>query len=266
MNDELQLKIEQYLSGSMSELEAKDFEKLMESNAELKSAVTLSKELNFHLSGTMDDVEVPKNEYTEKLKSFIESEEAQELKETLKVVQLERRVPKLRSKRRRIIFAAAAAVIIFLGSAIGLLYQGKQGTDKLFAQYYSDEDLPSVIRRGNDNTLLEQGAIAFQNDDFADALAYFREYEASTEKPDIALYLYKGATLMELSNYYDAIQEFEIAIDSESIDATKGFWFKAMAYLKSGDVPNAKYVLNDISRHVWYYNHDKAKELLKKLD
>ena len=266
MNDELQLKIEQYVSGSMSEHEANEFEKLMNANAELKSAVTLSKQLNFHLSGTMDDTEVPKNEYTDKLKSFIESEEAQELKETLKSVQLERRVPKLRSKRRRFILVAAAAVIIFLVSAIGLLFPSEQGTDKLFAQYYSEEDLPSVIRRGNDNTLLEQGAVAFQNEEFADALAYFKEYEASTEEPDMALYLYKGATLMELSNYYGAIEEFELAIDSESIDATKGFWFKAMAYLKSGDVANAKYVLKDISGHVWYYNHDKAKELLKKLD
>jgi len=266
MNDELQLKIEQYVSGSMSELEARDFEKLMETNAELKSAVALSKQINFHLSETIDDSVVPKNEYTEKLKSFIESEEAQELKETLQSVQMERRVPKLRSKRRRIILAAAAAVIIFLGSAIGLLFQTEQGTEQLFAQYYSTDDLPSVIRRGATNALLEKGAIAFQNENFPDALAYFKEYEASTEEPDMALYLYKGATLMELSNYYAAIEEFEMAIDSESIDATKGFWFKAMAHLKSGDVANAKYVLTDISRHVWYYNHDKAKELLEKLE
>lgn len=266
MNDELQLKVEQYVSGSMSEFEARDFEKLMESNAELKSAVALSKQLNAHLSGTLDDSTVPKNEYTQKLRSFIESEEAQELKETLRSVQMERRVPKLRSKRRRIVFIAAAAVVIFLVSAIGLLFQTEQGTEKLFAQYYSTDDLPSVIRRGTANTLLEQGAVAFQNENYSDALAYFEEYDASTETPDMALYLYKGATLMELSNYYAAIQEFELAIDSESIDATKGFWFKAMAYLKSGDVANAKYVLTDISSHVWYYNHEKSKELLKKLD
>jgi len=266
MNDELQLKVEQYVSGSMSELEARDFKKLIESNEELKSAVTLAKQLSIHLSGNVDDTVVSNNDYTQNLRSFIESEEAQELKETLRSVQLERRVPKLRSKRRRIIFAAVAAVVIFLVSAIGMLFQSDQGTEKLFAQYYSTNDLPSVIRRGTSNTLLEKGAVAFQNENFADALAYFEEYDASTEKPDMALYLYKGATLMELSNYYAAIQEFELAIDSESIDATKGFWFKAMAHLKSGDVANAKYVLTDITKHVWYYNHTKAKELIKKLE
>jgi len=266
MNDELQFKVEEYVSGSMTELEARDFEKLMESNEKLKSAVTLSKQLSIHLSGNVDDTVVPKNDYTQNLRSFMESEEGQELKETLRSVQLERRVPKLRSKRRRIIFAAVAAVIIFLVSAIGLLFPSNQGAEKLYAEYYTTNDLPSVIRRGTSNTLLEKGAVAFQNENFADALAYFAEYDASTEKPDMALYLYKGATLLELSNYYAAIQEFELAIDSESIDATKGFWFKAMAYLKSGDVDNAKYVLTDIAQHVWYYNHDKAKELLKKLE
>lgn len=266
MSDELQLKIEQYISGSMSEPEAADFEKLMESSEELKAAVELSKQLNFHLSGTVDDSTIPENEYTQQLSSFIKSEEAQELKETLRSVQLERRVPKLRSKRRRIIFIAAAAVAIFLISAIGLVFQTEPGTDQLYAQYYTTNDLPSVIQRGTSNTFLAKGAVAFQNDDFSKALAYFEEYEATTEEPDIALYLYKGATLMELSNYFAAIEEFELAIDSDSIDATKGFWFKAMVYLKSGDTANAKYVLTDIARHVWYYNHDKAKELLEKLD
>ncbi|MEM7086273.1 MAG: hypothetical protein AAF489_08835 [Bacteroidota bacterium] len=266
MNDELQLKVEQYISGSMSASDALDFEKLMETDAALKAEVTLAKQLNFHLSGTTDDSEVPNNEYTQNLKSFMESEEAKELKETLRTVQSERRVPKFRSKKRRIIFAAAAAVVIFLISAIGLIFKTEPGTEKLYAQYYSTNDLPSVIQRGTSNSLLKQGAVAFQNENFSDALAYFEQYDASTEEPDMALYLYKGATLLELGNYYGAIQEFELAIDSQSIDASKGFWFKAMAYLKSGDVSNAKYVLSDIASHVWYYNHDKAKELLKKLD
>jgi hypothetical protein len=214
----------------------------------------------------MDDTEVPKNEYTEKLKSFIESEEAQELKETLQSVQLERRVPKLRSKRRRIILVAAAAGIIFLVSAIGMIFQSELDAEQLYAQYYTTDDLPSIIQRGTSNNLLENGALAFQNEYFPEALAYFNEYEASTEEPDVALYLYKGATLMELRNYFGAIEEFELAIDSESIDATKGFWFKAMTYLKAGDESNAKYILTNIAEHVWYYNHDKAKELLEKLD
>ena len=266
MNDELQLQIEQYVSGSMSELEAANFEQLIASSEELKAAVELSKQLNFHLSGTVDDSAIPKNEYTEKLRSFMESEEAQELKETLRSVQLERRVPKLRSKRRRIVLASAVAAVIFLVGAIGLIFQTKTGTEQLYAQYYTTNDLPSIIQRGTSNSLLAKGAVAFQDENYSDAMAYFREYEDSTEEPDIALHLYKGATLMELSNYFAAIEEFELAIDSESIDATKGFWFKAMAHLKSGDVANAKYVLTDITQHVWYYNHDKAKELLKKLD
>jgi len=266
MNDELQLKIEHYISGSMSELEAKDFEKLMAESDELNAAVNLSKQLNIHLSGTVDDSVVPKNEYTQKLRSFMESEEAQELKEKLQDIQMERRVPQLRSKRRRVAFIAAAAAVIFLVSAIGLLYQAEAGPDQLFASYYTANDLPSVISRGTSNALLERGAAAFYDQDYANALAYFEQYEASTEEPEIALHLYKGVALMQLDRYYAAIQEFEIAIDSDSVDATKGFWFKAMAHLKSGDVANAKYVLKDIASHVWYYNHEKAKELLEKLD
>jgi len=266
MNDELQLKIEQYVSGSMSELEAKDFEQLMAESDALNTAVNLSKKFNAHLSGTVDDSAASKNEYTKELRFFLESEEAQELKEKLHTIQLERRLPHLRTKRRRVAFIAAAAAAIFVVSAIGLLFQAETGPDQLFATYYTANDLPFVITRGTSNALLERGATAFYDQEYTNALGYFEQYEASTEEPEIALHLYKGVALMQLERYYAAIEEFEIVIDSDSVDATKGFWFKAMAYLKSGDVTNAEYVLKDIASHVWYYNHEKAKELLEKLD
>ena len=160
----------------------------------------------------------------------------------------------------------AIAGVLFLVSAIGLIFQSEQGTEQLYAQYYSTNDLPSVIRQGTSNTLLEKGAIAFQNGNLSDAMALFENYEASTTEPEVALYLYKGATFMEQNQYFKAIEEFELVIDSGSIDATKGFWFKAMAYLKSGDEKNATHILTDIANHIWYFNHDKANKLLKHLE
>ena len=266
MNDELRLKIESYLADAMSVEETAAFEQQIDNDPHLKATVELSRQINLHLSEYEDDTTIPDNEYTQELRSYMQSEDAAEIKETLRNVQLERRVPQLRSKRRRLILMAGAAAALFIVSAIGLIFQGEQGTEQLYAQYYSTNDLPSVIRRGTSNTLLEKGALAFQNSNYSDAMTFFENYEATTTEPEVALYLYKGATYMEQNQFYKAIQEFELAIDSESIDATKGFWFKAMAYLKAGDEQKARNILTDIANHVWYFNNDKAKELLKDLE
>ncbi len=266
MNDELRLKIETYLGGMMSSEEAAAFESQIEHDPELKAEVELSRQINLHFSESDDPDANPDNEYTKKLRTYLLSEEAQEIKETLRNVQLERRVPQLRRKRRRLILVAAAAAVLFAVSAIGLIFQGEEGTEKLFAQYYSTNDLPSVITRDAASTYLETGVLAFQNGDYADALAYFDNYEASTAEPDVALYLYRGVTYMEQEQYFKAIEAFEAVIDSGSLDASKGFWFKAMAYLKAGDENNATHTLEDIANHIWYFKHEEAKELLDKLD
>ena len=57
-----------------------------------------------------------------------------------------------------------------------------------------------------------------------------------------------------------------LVLDFGTIDATKGFWFKAMTYLKAGDQKNATHILIDIANHVGYFNHEKAKELLNDLE
>ncbi|MEM7185013.1 MAG: hypothetical protein AAF466_00035 [Bacteroidota bacterium] len=266
MNDELRLRIESYLGGEMSSEEVVAFELEMENDPQLMAEVQLSRQINLHFSESEDPEAVPNNSYTRDLRSFLDSDEAAEIKETLRNVQLERRVPQLRRKRRRLVLVSVAASVLFLVSAIGLLFQSEPGTDKLYAQYYSTADLPSVIRRDDNSSLLESGVVAFQNGDLADAMAYFENYEASTEEPDVAVFLYKGATYMEQEQFFKAIEAFEVVIDSGSIDASKGFWFKAMAYLKAGDKNNAIHILEDIANHIWYFKHDQAKELLEKLD
>ena len=169
-----------------------------------------------------------------------------------------------RSGRKRSYFLVAAAVaVFFMVSTFALMFLSEQGTDTLYAAYYSTNDLPFIIQRDESNTTLEQGVLAFQNRNYSEALAYFESYEVSNPETDVALYLYKGATYLELNNFDKAIEEFELAIDSNSIDATKGFWFKALTYLKAGDEVRAKYVLTDISQHVWYFNHDKSERIAK---
>lgn len=266
MNDELRHKIESYLGGIMSSEEASAFEAQMKIDPELKAEVELS--LQESLNPTKNDGPgaIQDNEDSDEIASSVLGQEAAKFDESPRKVLLRRRVPQLRRKRRRLILVGAAAAVLFAVSTIGLLFPTNQGMEQLYAKYYTTNDLPSVIQRDASSSLLESGVLAFQNGDYADAMAYFENYEASTTEPDVAVYLYKGVTYMEQDQFFKAIEQFELVIDSGSMDASKGFWFKAMAYLKAGDQRNASHVLEDIANHIWYYKHEQAKEILEKLD
>lgn len=265
MNDQLKLKIESYLADTMSAEEVVAFEQLIANDPELRAEVDLARQINLHLTDTSGDTDIPETEYVRKMRSYLQGEEAREVQKKIQKVGREYHSNSSKPKRKRSLLIAAA-VALMLASTLALLFIQDPGTEQLYAQYYTSSDLPGVVQRDGSNSLLELGALAFQNEEYLEAVAYLEDYKSTTENPIVASYLYKGAAHMELNEFYKAIEEFELAIDSDSMDATKGFWFKAMAYLKAGDELKAKYILKDISEHVWYFNHDKAKELLKSLD
>ena len=54
-------------------------------------------------------------------------------------------------------------------------------------------------------------------------------------------------------------------ISSDLIDYQKGYWIKSLSFVKQNKLEEAKVVLNFIIDKA-YYNKEKAKELLSKLD
>jgi len=264
MNDQLRLKIEAYLGDSMSPEEALAFEQQMAEDPQLKEEVLLSRQANLHLTGNFDS-EHPNNKYTQELRSFLDSDEAKKLKSTIQRVGNEHKLESKGAHQRRRYLLVAATVALLIVSSIGFFFLKDPGPEKLFAQYYTNDDLPSVITRDDGLTLFENGVLAFQDANFQEALEYFEQYENETGSKEVSLSLYRGATYLELNNSEAAIQEFDQVIASNSLDRSKGLWFKAMAYLKSKDETKAIEMLIEITEDASNFNAEEAMDILAKL-
>ena len=264
MDDNLQYKIEQYLSGMMPPDEVVEFEKLIKEKPEVEKELTLFKEINHHLIGNREDYDIPDNEYSNELRSFLKGEESKEIKQgILKIGEEHTRNNRRPRRSSRLLIAASIASILFV--SLGYWFFGNSSTEDLYLQYYTQEDLPSVIKRGDDHSLLEQGVLSFQDEQYRDAISYFNNYIKEQQDIDNVVYLYSGMSHLLMKHWELALQDFETMAQSNSLDASKGLWFKALVYLKMGDESKAKKQLQQITQSKSNFNYNKAVMLLKEL-
>ena len=263
MNDELKLKIESYLGGSMSAEEAESFSREIEMDPNLKAEVQLSADINFHLAEKALGSDIPDNEYTRTLKSYFQSDEAKEIEVKLRQVQSDYKESQDSSKRPKLYLYAAILTILII-TTIGVFFFGSDTNSQLYASYYSPKDVPSIVTRG-DETALNLGAAAFQNKEYAEAMKVFENYLNSEANFNPSVYIYTGLSNLELGQHTEAISEFDKLINSNSIDSSKGLWFKALAYLKMDQTEDAKQVLEIITESSNNFNYNKARELLDEL-
>ena len=69
---------------------------------------------------------------------------------------------------------------------------------------------------------------------------------------------------MESGNLENAKTTFDQLIESDLLDASKGYWYKALLFLKKGEEQEAKVILEKIKSES-LYNSLKAGELLEEL-
>jgi hypothetical protein len=264
MNDNLKLKIESYISNSMSKEEHDLFEKEIKKNPELKKEINLAKELNHFLIDEYLDYKPSNKKSKKELKEFLKSDQAKNLEETLNKVKNEYHSRKSQPKKLNYFYAAAAVFLLFM-SVIAYNFSNQTTPETLFAQYYSTNDLPSVIKRDNNNDAFKQGVLKFQSKNYKDAISDFKHYESNNKSIDKRMYLYSGIANMELKNYEIAIQDFDKIIQSDLLDNSKGLWFKALLYLKKQDIEKSKNVLEIILKSKTNFKYEAAKKLLEKL-
>jgi tetratricopeptide (TPR) repeat protein len=263
MDDHIKLKIESFISNSMSEEEMLLFEKQLENDAELKKEVELAKEMNLFLKG--DLINKQSNPPLEKeLYTFLKSDEATTLKNKLLNVKNDYKNNSLKPKKKNYFLAAVSIAILVMGT-LGYLLLNQHNPEKLYQRYYSSNDLPSVIKRDNTQNELIQPHLQFKEEKYKTAITYFERYKVNTHKINEAVFIYEGVAHMKLNNYEKARLEFDNMIQSNSIDSSKGLWFKALLYLKKQDKTKAKIILEKIVADPENFKFKKAKKLLKDL-
>ena len=263
MDDHLKLKIESYIGNAMSDEEKVLFEQQMKSDAELKKEVSLAKEINHFLRGEAIN-EHKETADTKEMTTFLKSEDAKNIEKTLLKVKYEYKASTIKPKKKNY-FLIAASIALFLISSMAYYIHNQSTPQKLYAQYYSVTDLPSVLKRGIQQDNLIKGVLKFKESDYIEALKLFDSYKNTTNDVNPSVYLYTGIANMELEKYDNALVSFDNMIQSNSIDKSKGLWFKALLYLKKQDKVNATIVLEKIVAKNTNFKFKEAQELLKKL-
>lgn len=161
------------------------------------------------------------------------------------------------------IYSSVAASIIFLFYSI--LFQNPNLTT-IYEQHNSWDELPSLSIKGetigNQKAELER---LFLSKDYNATIELGNTILTSSKNTDPNVLLYLGISQIEVNKDNDALTTFTTLIESNTIDNHKGYWYKAMVYLKLDDKSNAIKVFEKIILEN-YFRKDQASKILKKIE
>lgn len=249
--------IEQYLSGIMAPETTLAFEKLIAENESLAKDVELLKQLDAHFSENYISL---KNKIdTTDLDTYFRSNEAKVLKKTIENIG----VTYASRKKFKFPVSIAASLIGLFICVAGYFQFNKHD---LYADYYTETDMPSLVSRSGTHDLSSEIIYAYQERQFSKANNLYLTYIESTTSFNENIFIYGGMTYFELNEYEKALIEFQKMRNSNSIDSSKGLWFTALVYLKKEDHNLLKETLNTIIQKKSNFNYKKAVSLLQELD
>ena len=255
--------IDNYLKGLLSENEVQSFLERLESDADFNEKFKLEEQLFNSLNEDSWSFSENKTSEAEVYKKTLEENDLQSLKKTLSEVNSQFNSESSKTNNRRILYyLVAASIVVFLG--FQFFFNQKMSNQELYNNYVGLDDLPSFVSRSSEDDNLIEAQELFENKEYRGALVIFKsQMNVADPKADIAVY--KGLSEMELAIYNDAEQTFNSLISSDLLDAEKGYWYKALLFLKQDRVEDSKQILNEIiSENL--YNNNEAEELLKQLD
>ncbi len=144
-------------------------------------------------------------------------------------------------------WAVGIAATVVLAVVSILLWPRPTGPQELFAQYF--EPYPNVIMptvRGDlepDTTLMAKAYRAYDSGDYEKAIRFFEQVGTKDE----GVYLYLGNSYLAIDSTEKAIVCFEKVISDFDVFDEQAEWYLGMAYLKTGDLKEAKSLLSIIA-------------------
>lgn len=259
-------KIEEYLRGNLSAEEARNLEHRLKTDTEFKRQFEFEKQLFETIneeSWSFSDLNSKQiNDY----KKLLQEEDIQNLKVSLnKITQDSPKQKKTKTKLNYILYLAAASIIIFIVVFQFLKHQNTSQTE-LYYRYVNYQDLPSFVTRSSSvsSNVLVEAENHFEQQDYQASIDKFSS-ALNKENADARIYIYLGLANSELEKYKEAERILDRLINSDLVDSQKGYWYKALMYLKMGEVESAKNELNFIIKNQ-SFNYRKAQDLLEQLD
>ncbi len=270
-SEDIQEQVERYLDGNMDVEEFKTFENLMSTNENLLEYIEVNKQmrLQYGEQGWASIEDSKENSKLNELESLFESNEVETSKRAIReageIYLKEEEIDEKKAIRSKFYYAIAVAASIALLISF-FLNDGKKTNSEVYSLYDSWNELPSLIERGHsENEALVNGERAFERGDYKVAKEHLNEAISNMEDFNAHAVLYLGLSQLELNEYDEALSSFQKLIESNSIDASKGYWYKGLAYLKMDDKVNAVDLFEKIVANTANYNYEKAIEVLEKI-
>lgn len=255
--------IDNYLRDLLDDKQKVDFEERLQTDSEFLKNFELEQALWQSQNDNEWSFTVKKTEEYKDYKSLLEGEDLQNLKENLKQINSDFKFQSNKKSRSRFYYIVAAASIVIL-IALNLFLKQDVSNQELVENYLNTNDLPSFVNRGDSTENLIKAQQLFENENYQQALDLFvASIDTANDNPSV--YLYTGVSQMKLKDYISAESTFDKLIQSDLLDAEKGYWYKALLYLEQDRVADAKAILNGIiSKRL--YNYKKAEVLLSELN
>ena len=265
INEKTYLKIEAYLNGSIAADDKDNFEKELKQNEELRKELALFKSIHLHFNeDKWESIKLKKNkENIREINDYFESSEASAIKEKLIKVQNNYNSKKKTSYLKYILPIAASFILAILLFKFSV---NKRSFDELYSTYYNPKDLPSLVARGANDSLLDSGISAFKNKNHKKAIFYFNNYAEKKDSITPLIYIYIGFSNMQLGNYNDAIENFNKLQNSNTLDYPRALWYKSLVFLKVKDTIQLKNTLKLLSEDSSKYKNIEAKRILRAID
>lgn len=262
MSTDNDILIDNYLRGLLTEEELIAFELKLQSDDEFRRNVALEQALWSSQNDADWSFATYKNDEIKTYIKLLEESDLQNLKKSLKQINSEFNEDASKSRSYKFYYLAAASIAILI--TLSVFFNQDVSNQELVDKYLSTADLPSLVSRGHSEAdILIQAQELFENENYQDALNIFRP-ALETRRNDPSIYLYTGIAQMKLMKFTEAEITFDNLVNSQLLDAQKGYWYKALLFLEQNRIDETKVILNTIISNS-LFNHDEAEELLKAL-
>ena len=246
MNDITQ--IEKYLAGELAPDELQAFEMRLQTDKEFAETFAMYKNIETEMSVTEDEAELREKLSVLTQKHFNAPPPA-------------KIIPMTGSRKKWWLYAAAAAVIVTL--LILKPWQDKVlSNEQLYAQYAVPEELPTVVRGANDDSLLIKATNLYNQIKYPAALILLDSI-VKQRPTEAQLQLALGICFLETGKYDLAIRRFDSLAVQESVYKYIAMEWKALAYLKQNKTADCVAVLKLIPADAG--NYKKANKLIQQL-
>lgn len=263
-------KIDNYLNGTLSEVERAAFEAQLQQDASLREKVQLVREVDSVLSEE-DDLNFQRivESETDLFLKNLDSNSEGELKEEKKSPPPATPTRKIGGFSRR--WAIAASFLLLLVS-IMLLWQLQSNhplsNEELFAQYSDTYPLNEDLR-GSDSTIsdFEKGIQQYQANNFDAATEIFEILLAKNEQDMSLSFCLANAYFNQNPPQFDlASKQFQkIITNDSSIYVPKAKWYLALIWLQKEELEKAKKLLKEVEVSGDKFGK-KAKDLLIEIE